>query len=210
MLTWLQLVHCANLKNHSMCIHLRKILTSWKYLTIFSRELYAILERHKFTKTSHGKLQAMWLEAHYHEAEKLRGRPLGKANKNKTYFSVDWLSNFTWQVLLTNTAFERSFRCRAPSGMASKKRIALKSALAAYFASGIFKIRTRTPLKNANSRLQPVWRQLKSEIGSRIDDNVTGPPLRRTGKLLFITAPIVMLRISISQRSCRAKCQQKQ
>lgn len=41
------------------------------------RELYAILERHKFTKTSHGKLQAMWLEAHYHEAEKLRGRPLG-------------------------------------------------------------------------------------------------------------------------------------
>lgn len=42
------------------------------------RELYAILERHKFTKSSHGKLQAMWLEAHYHEAEKLRGRPLGK------------------------------------------------------------------------------------------------------------------------------------
>lgn len=41
------------------------------------RELYAILERHKFTKHSHGKLQAMWLEAHYHEAEKLRGRPLG-------------------------------------------------------------------------------------------------------------------------------------
>lgn len=40
------------------------------------RELYAILERHKFTKTSHGKLQAMWLEAHYHEAEKLRGRPV--------------------------------------------------------------------------------------------------------------------------------------
>lgn len=40
-------------------------------------ELYTILERHKFTKHSHGKLQAMWLEAHYHEAEKLRGRPLG-------------------------------------------------------------------------------------------------------------------------------------
>lgn len=47
----------------------------------FSRELYAILERHKFTKTSHGKLQAMWLEAHYHEAEKLRGRPLGIGKK---------------------------------------------------------------------------------------------------------------------------------
>lgn len=45
-------------------------------------ELYTILERHKFTKHSHGKLQAMWLEAHYHEAEKLRGRPLGNAENN--------------------------------------------------------------------------------------------------------------------------------
>ncbi|XP_014213916.1 iroquois-class homeodomain protein IRX-1-like [Copidosoma floridanum] len=45
------------------------------------RELYSILERHKFTKDSHGKLQAMWLEAHYQEAEKLRGRPLGPVDK---------------------------------------------------------------------------------------------------------------------------------
>lgn len=45
------------------------------------RELYTILERHKFTKDSHGKLQAMWLEAHYQEAEKLRGRPLGPVDK---------------------------------------------------------------------------------------------------------------------------------
>lgn len=29
------------------------------------RDMYHILEHHKFTKTSHGKLQAMWLEAHY-------------------------------------------------------------------------------------------------------------------------------------------------
>lgn len=49
-----------------------------KELKFYFRELYNILERNKFTKTSHGKLQAMWLEAHYHEAEKLRGRPLGK------------------------------------------------------------------------------------------------------------------------------------
>ncbi|XP_070507708.1 protein Optix isoform X2 [Chironomus tepperi] len=51
------------------------------YHTGHFRELYAILERHKFTKSSHGKLQAMWLEAHYHEAEKLRGRPLGPVDK---------------------------------------------------------------------------------------------------------------------------------
>ncbi|XP_064602019.1 homeobox protein SIX6-like [Liolophura sinensis] len=45
------------------------------------RDLYHILETHKFTKASHAKLQAMWLEAHYQEAEKLRGRPLGPVDK---------------------------------------------------------------------------------------------------------------------------------
>ncbi|KDR16901.1 Homeobox protein SIX3 [Zootermopsis nevadensis] len=45
------------------------------------RDMYTILEHHKFTKESHGKLQAMWLEAHYQEAEKLRGRPLGPVDK---------------------------------------------------------------------------------------------------------------------------------
>lgn len=45
------------------------------------RELYHILENHRFSKQSHGKLQAMWLEAHYQEAEKLRGRPLGPVDK---------------------------------------------------------------------------------------------------------------------------------
>lgn len=45
------------------------------------RDLYNILETHKFTKSSHGKLQAMWLEAHYQEAEKLRGRALGPVDK---------------------------------------------------------------------------------------------------------------------------------
>ncbi|XP_072030782.1 homeobox protein SIX6-like [Amphiura filiformis] len=45
------------------------------------RELYHILENHRFTKESHAKLQAMWLESHYQEAEKLRGRPLGPVDK---------------------------------------------------------------------------------------------------------------------------------
>nr|AVK72341.1 Six3/6 homeobox protein [Meara stichopi] len=45
------------------------------------RELYHLLENFRYTKDSHGKLQAMWLEAHYQEAEKLRGRPLGPVDK---------------------------------------------------------------------------------------------------------------------------------
>lgn len=45
------------------------------------QELYHILENYKFSKDSHAKLQALWLEAHYIEAEKLRGRPLGPVDK---------------------------------------------------------------------------------------------------------------------------------
>eukprot|EP00794_Sanderia_malayensis_P020300 gene20300-22289_t len=44
-------------------------------------ELYFILENYKFNKESHMKLQTMWLEAHYNEAERLRGRPLGPVDK---------------------------------------------------------------------------------------------------------------------------------
>jgi homeobox protein SIX3/6 len=45
------------------------------------RELYSLLENYKFNRDSHPKLQAMWMEAHYQEAEKLRGRPLGPVDK---------------------------------------------------------------------------------------------------------------------------------
>lgn len=38
------------------------------------RQLYSILENHKFTQGSHQKMQYMWQEAHYREAEKQRGR----------------------------------------------------------------------------------------------------------------------------------------
>lgn len=45
------------------------------------KELYHILEHHQFSPQNHAKLQALWLKAHYIEAEKLRGRPLGAVGK---------------------------------------------------------------------------------------------------------------------------------
>ncbi|ODM91503.1 Homeobox protein six1b [Orchesella cincta] len=45
------------------------------------KELYKILESHQFSPHNHPKLQALWLKAHYIEAEKLRGRPLGAVGK---------------------------------------------------------------------------------------------------------------------------------
>ncbi|XP_055854852.1 protein sine oculis [Episyrphus balteatus] len=45
------------------------------------KELYRLLEHHQFSPHNHAKLQALWLKAHYIEAEKLRGRPLGAVGK---------------------------------------------------------------------------------------------------------------------------------
>ena len=45
------------------------------------RELYGLLESHKFDPDAHSVLQQMWHEAHYAEAEKVRGRPLGAVEK---------------------------------------------------------------------------------------------------------------------------------
>lgn len=45
------------------------------------KELYHLLEHHQFSPHNHAKLQALWLKAHYVEAEKLRGRALGAVGK---------------------------------------------------------------------------------------------------------------------------------
>nr|AUG89963.1 Six3 [Wirenia argentea] len=66
------------LNKHESVLRARSIVS---FHTGNFRDLYHILEAHKFTKESHAKLQAMWLEAHYQEAEKLRGRPLGPVDK---------------------------------------------------------------------------------------------------------------------------------
>lgn len=66
------------LNKHESILRARALVS---YHTGNFRDLYTILEHHKFGRDSHGKLQAMWLEAHYQEAEKLRGRPLGPVDK---------------------------------------------------------------------------------------------------------------------------------
>lgn len=69
---------CEALNKHESVLRARALVA---FHTGNFRDLYHILENHRFTKESHAKLQAMWLEAHYQEAEKLRGRPLGPVDK---------------------------------------------------------------------------------------------------------------------------------
>ncbi len=45
------------------------------------KEVYSILESRKFAKSQHGRLQSLWRTAHYIEAERQRGRPLGAVGK---------------------------------------------------------------------------------------------------------------------------------
>ncbi|CAG9572982.1 unnamed protein product [Danaus chrysippus] len=45
------------------------------------QELYAILETHTFSPRHHTDLQNLWFKAHYKEAQKVRGRPLGAVDK---------------------------------------------------------------------------------------------------------------------------------
>ncbi|KAI5108368.1 homeobox protein SIX4 [Silurus meridionalis] len=44
-------------------------------------ELYGILQGHSFSPACHAALQELWYKAHYTEAEKARGRPLGAVDK---------------------------------------------------------------------------------------------------------------------------------
>jgi len=66
-------------------LHKNESVLKAKALVHFHRgqfkELYRILESHNFSPTSHPKLQSLWLKAHYIEAEKIRGRPLGAVGK---------------------------------------------------------------------------------------------------------------------------------
>ncbi|CAB3368289.1 Hypothetical predicted protein [Cloeon dipterum] len=66
-------------------LHKNESVLKAKAIVAFHRgnfkELYKLLESHTFSPHNHPKLQALWLKAHYIEAEKLRGRALGAVGK---------------------------------------------------------------------------------------------------------------------------------
>ncbi|XP_076045030.1 homeobox protein ceh-32-like [Oratosquilla oratoria] len=70
--------HLQDLNKHEAVLRARALVAF--HVGNF-RELYAIIESQRFSKSSHARLQALWLEAHYQEAERLRGRPLGPVDK---------------------------------------------------------------------------------------------------------------------------------
>ena len=69
---------CESLNRNESVLRARSLVA---FHTGNFKDMYDILQRNRFTKHSHSRLQAMWLEAHYTEAERLRGRPLGPVDK---------------------------------------------------------------------------------------------------------------------------------
>jgi hypothetical protein len=63
------------------------------------KELYKIMESNNFSPHNHPKLQALWLKAHYIEAEKLRGRPLGAVGKYRVRRKFQNSSGFFFETI---------------------------------------------------------------------------------------------------------------
>ncbi|KAI1887104.1 hypothetical protein AGOR_G00202700 [Albula goreensis] len=97
---------CSAINKHESIMRARAVVA---FHTGSFRDLYHILEHHKFTKDSHGKLQAMWLEAHYLEAERLRGRPLGPVDKYRVRKKFP-LPNTIWDGEQKNHCFKERTR----------------------------------------------------------------------------------------------------
>ncbi|CAD7081355.1 unnamed protein product [Hermetia illucens] len=72
------LPHSELLRTNESVLRARAIVAYHRGLY---HELYSLLESHCFSPKFHTELQNLWFKAHYKEAEKVRGRPLGAVDK---------------------------------------------------------------------------------------------------------------------------------
>ncbi|XP_014218405.1 homeobox protein SIX4-like [Copidosoma floridanum] len=72
------LPECSRLRENESVLKAQAVVA---FHTGKFKELYQILENNNFNYQNHAKLQMLWLKAHYIEAERLRGRPLGAVGK---------------------------------------------------------------------------------------------------------------------------------
>ncbi|CAF5115547.1 unnamed protein product, partial [Rotaria sp. Silwood1] len=85
------------------------------------QEVYHLLENYKYTRNYHTKLQTMWMEAHYQEAEKLCGRPLGPIDKYRVRKKYP-LPRTIWDGEEKTTQVANWFKNRRQRGRAAKTK----------------------------------------------------------------------------------------
>ncbi|KAI3386081.1 hypothetical protein SNEBB_001049 [Seison nebaliae] len=90
-----------------------EIIMKSKALVAFHREnyrdLYRILESRQFSPKYHSQLQQLWLKAHYAEAERSRGRPLGAVGKYRVRRKFP-LPHTIWDGEQTSYCFKEKSR----------------------------------------------------------------------------------------------------
>ena len=126
------------------------------------RELYAILESHNFDAANHAMLQQMWYKAHYMEAQKIRGRPLGAVDKYRLRRKYP-LPKTIWDGEETIYCFKEksrqvlkeSYKTNRYPTPDEKRNLAKKTGLTLTQVSNWFKNRRqrdRTPQQHQNCR----------------------------------------------------------
>ncbi|KAL4647348.1 homeobox protein SIX5-like [Arapaima gigas] len=111
-------------------------------------ELYSLLEGFHFSPCSHPLLQQLWLRAHYLEAERQRGRPLGAVGKYRVRRKFP-LPRTIWDGEETSYCFKeksrsvlRAWYCHKPYPTPQEKReLAAATGLTATQVSNWFKNR---------------------------------------------------------------------
>lgn len=95
-------------------LQLNESVLKAKALVAFQRgqynELYHLLEHHQFSPHNHNKLQQLWLKAHYVQAEKLRGRPLGAVGKYRVRRKFP-LPHTIWDGKYFHSQLNYNFSC---------------------------------------------------------------------------------------------------
>ena len=112
------------------------------------RELYSIIENYFFTKACHEKLQFLWNEAHYSEAETIRGRSLGAVDKYRIRKKFP-LPQTIWDGKIQNHCFKEKSRAILKEWYSknpypsphTKRELALTAGLTATQVSNWFKNR---------------------------------------------------------------------
>ncbi|XP_031152523.1 SIX homeobox 9 isoform X3 [Sander lucioperca] len=139
-------------------------------------DLYTVLEGFPFSPRSHPLLQQLWLGAHYMEAERQRGRPLGAVGKYRVRRKFP-LPHTIWDGEETSYCFKEKsrtilrewYRHKPYPSTREKRELAAATGLTTTQVSNWFKNRRqrdRTTDVNGSQPLLPEFQSLLS--GSRL------------------------------------------